>query len=112
VRRPVPPTQEATPEWMTLVSQNSYDIRLISQALDVTSVAANTTDEQTFTVTGLKSEDMVISVNKPSHSTGLGVTGFRVSADDTLAITFMNTTAGAIDPASETYNILVLKNRI
>jgi hypothetical protein len=80
----------------------------ILKAIDVASVAANTTAEQTFSVPGLDTGDS-ISVSKPSLSAGLGVVNARVSAADTLAITFINATAAPIDPASETYKITVLR---
>lgn len=71
-------------------------------AIDVASVAANTTTEQSFTLRGLKPGDFV-SVVKPSLNAGLGIVNARVSATDTLAIKFVNATAGAVDPALETY---------
>ena len=76
--------------------------------IDVASVAANTTAEQQFTVTGLTTSDIII-VTKPSHSTGLGIVNARCSAADTLDITFMNTTASAIDPGSETYLVATIR---
>lgn len=66
------------------------------------SVAANTTAEQTFTVTGLVAGSPVW-VNKPSWTNGLGIAGVRVSAANTLAINFTNSTATAIVPPTETY---------
>jgi hypothetical protein len=83
----------------------------VSKSLDVASVAANTSAEQTFTVNGLRVGDMVF-VNKPAASAGLGVVGCRVSAVDTLAITFMNATGVAIDPAAETYLIFVFRSEL
>lgn len=83
--------------------------RVYSQSLDVASVAANTTAEQTFTVTGLSTADKVF-VNKPSVNAGLGIVNARVSAADTLALTFVNATAGAIDPAAETYTIFAVRS--
>lgn len=74
-------------------------------SLDVASVAANTTAEQTFTVNGLKTT-MAVFVCKPSASAGLGVVNARVSAANTLAITFVNATAAPIDPAAETYQVV------
>ncbi len=71
-------------------------------ALDVASVAANTSAEQAFPVKGLKVGDFV-HVNKPSLHAGLVVSTARVSAADTLSITFGNTTGAAIDPAIENY---------
>lgn len=83
-------------------------VKLYSQALDVASVAANTTAEQTFTVTGLTTDDLVF-LNKPSNNAGLGIVNARVSAANTLAITFGNFTAAGIDPGSETYKIFAVR---
>lgn len=73
-------------------------------AWDVASVAANATAEQTVTVPGLE-VGMVVVVNKPSHSSGLIVGNARVSAADTLAVTFANITGSPIDPAEETWSL-------
>ena len=68
-------------------------------------VAANTTAEQTFTVTGLVAGSPVW-VNKPTAQSGLGISGARVSAANTLAINFLNTTATTITPtAGEVYTV-------
>lgn len=75
-----------------------------SQSLAPVSVAANTTAEQTFTVTGLVASSPVW-VNKPSWTNGLGIVGVRVSALNTLAINYLNNTAAAIVPPTETYVI-------
>lgn len=73
-------------------------------------VNANTTGEQTVTVNGLKTTDKVWVGNKPTHQAGLGVVGARVSAADTLAVTFMNNTGSGITPtASQTYTVLVAR---
>ncbi len=84
-------------------------VRVYSQALDPASVAALTTAEQTFTVTGLTTDDKVF-VNKPTNTAGLGIVNARVSAADTLAITFGNFTAAPIDAASETYTITAIRS--
>lgn len=76
--------------------------------VDHASCAANTSIETVVTVPGLKVGDFV-AVNKPSLEAGLSVANARVSAADTLAIQVSNTTAGAIDEASETYTITVLR---
>lgn len=69
---------------------------------DPSSVSTITTSEQTVTVYGLRVGDFVM-VNKQTHETGFGIVNARVSADNTLAITLMNPTAGSIDEASETW---------
>jgi len=73
-------------------------------------VAAATSAEQNVTVTGVKVGD-VIHVNKPTAQAGLGVVGARVSAADTVSVTFGNFTAATpITPtASETYSFLVVR---
>ena len=80
---------------------------VISITLSPALVAINTTAEQTFTVNGLQVGDHVV-VQKPTAQAGLGIVGSRVSAANTLAITFSNNTAGTITPtASQVYKILV-----
>ena len=82
-------------------------ILLSSVALTPVSVAANTTAEQTFTVAstvGLTASTLA-AVNKPSIQAGLAVAGVRVSAANTLAITYVNNTAVAITPNAETYTV-------
>jgi hypothetical protein len=78
--------------------------RTLSQTLTPVSVAANTTAEQTFTVTGLPASGQVV-VNKPTVTAGLGIGGVRVSAANTLAINYINNTSAAIVPPSEVYTI-------
>lgn len=85
-------------------------IAVYTPALSPAAVAANTTAEQTFTVTGLDVTDTV-SVNKPTAQAGLGIVGARVSAANTLAITFSNNTAAAITPtAAEAYRVLAVRS--
>lgn len=79
--------------------------QVLTAALSPTSVAPNTSAEQTFTVAGLINATPVI-VNKPSLQAGLSIGGARVSAANTLAITFVNNTAATITPTQgETYVI-------
>jgi hypothetical protein len=77
---------------------------IYNTSLAPTSVAANTTAEQTFTVTGLLASSAVW-VNKPTPTAGLGIAGVRVSALNTLAINYINSTSAAIVPPTETYVI-------
>lgn len=78
---------------------------VIRQTLTPAQVAAATTVEQTFTVPGLAVGD-AIDINKASHQTGLSIGNVRVSAANTLAIQFVNTTSATpITPASEVYTI-------
>jgi len=92
---------------------SSFVTRLIAYAptLSPAIVAANTTAEQTFTVSGLvSSTDFVVGISKPTTQAGLGIVGHRVSADNTLAITFSNNTGTGITPtATQVYTLLVYR---
>jgi len=89
-----------------LMYGNVAGLNIVKATLNPEEISANTTEELTFTVAGLKTTDRVW-VSKPSHTTGVGVVNARVSAADTLAITFMNTTGSGVDPAEEEYTIFV-----
>ena len=84
-------------------------VQTYSATLTPASVAATSTSEQTFSVPGLVLQDIIAAVNKPTHTSGIGIVGARVSAGDTLAITFLNVTGGAIVPPAETYKIVSVR---
>ena len=75
-----------------------------TQTLTPVSIAASTTAEQSFAVTGLVLNSPVW-VNKPSATPGLGIVGARTSAAGTLFINYANNTSNAITPPSEPYAI-------
>lgn len=86
------------------VQLREHKMGVVQMSINPASVAANTTAEQTFALPGLKVGDWVM-VNKPSLTAGLNIANARCSAADTLAITFGNHTAGAIDAGAENYLI-------
>lgn len=89
---------------------NINELQIVSVALTPSAVSANTTAQQTFTVTGVKVGDVVVAVEKPSHQAGLGIVGARVTAADTVGITFSNNTGAGITPtAGETYDFVVAR---
>ena len=94
--------------WFSELSDTVVRIQKTSVDIDVGSVSANSTSEETVTVQGVSSGDVVL-VSKPSHSTGLGIVNVRVIEENSIGITYMNTTAAAIDPASETYTVTIIK---
>lgn len=73
-----------------------------SIALTPAVVAANTTMEQQFTVTGV-CPGMIVPLNKPSEQQGLGIGNVRVVANNVLGVTYINNGNTAITPTSETY---------
>jgi hypothetical protein len=87
----------------SVLTGNIVSVGVASVTLSPAIVNAATSNEQTFTVPGLRVGDMVC-VSKPTTQAGLGIAGARVSAANTLAITFINATAGGLTPtASEVY---------
>ena len=84
------------------------DILTTSQALTPAATATITSAEQTFTVTGLTTSMNVLSV-KPAvaQTAGLGLCQARVTATDTLGLTFVNPTAGSLTAVASTYTIVV-----
>lgn len=74
-------------------------------------IAAALTAEQAVTVTGVLTTDVLLSIVPASALTaGTFISGFRISAADTVQLCFGNTTAGSLDPsAAIDYKIIVLR---
>lgn len=84
---------------------NSFVVQLTVVA--GAALTASTTTARTYTVQGIRLGD-VITVNKPSHTAGVGIANARASAADTIEITFGNYTAGTPSlPATEVYLVQV-----
>lgn len=94
---------------ISMTDGNVQGLFLLQLTLDPASVATISATEQTFTVPGLRALDVVVSVNMQSAQAGLGIAGARVSAANTLAVTFVNPTVAAIDAAARLFNILIAR---
>lgn len=88
-----------------IITGNVKAMGLIELSIDPASASANSSSETTVAVPGLEVGDFV-AVNKPTLEAGLGIANVRVSAANTLAVQFINTTAAAINEVAETYVIL------
>ncbi len=89
----------------TLPRGNIALAMILQTVQSLVSVAANTTAEQTFTFQGLLPGDQ-IAVTKNTAQAGLGIVNSRVSAANTVAITFSNNTGAPIVPTvGDTYFI-------
>lgn len=80
----------------------------VQVTFDPAAVATITTAEQSLTVQGLAVGDLIYW-QKPSNTAGVGVVNMRVSAANTLQVTFVNPTAGSVNAASETWTLLVIR---
>ena len=87
---------------------NVQQFAVLAVTLTPVAVAVNTTAEQTFFVTGLLVTDVVFP-SKLTSQPGIAVVGARVSATGTLAITYVNSTAGAVTPNPEIYTLVVIR---
>jgi hypothetical protein len=82
-----------------------------SAALDFASIAAAASADLTITVTGAAVGDEV-ALGLPAAPTA-GIVFFAfVSATNTVTVRAMNITAGAVDPASATYSVIVFQNAV
>jgi hypothetical protein len=72
-------------------------------------IGAATTVERTYTVPGLLLGD-IVTVVKPQLDAGLGVVNARVSAPNTLAIQFVNATAGNVSLTASNYLLFVARS--
>ena len=105
------PNSSTLPDTVQSPVGNIWKAGVFNVTLSPVSVANATSAEQTFATTGigLLTTDVVL-VQKPTAQAGLGIVGSRVSASDTLAITFSNSTAATITPtASEVYKVTVIR---
>jgi hypothetical protein len=75
-----------------------------------TSVAANTTVTQTFTVAGIQAADKVAGWQwQAAQKTGVMIIAMRVTGDNQLAIDFSNPTGGALVPTGGVISIFLLR---
>lgn len=70
-------------------------------------VPASTTSEQQFTVTGLRTGELV-HVSKPTTQVNLDIVGMRVVSNNVVGITYLNTGTVALTPTAEVYTIYSL----
>ena len=91
---------------------NTDNLSIVTATFDVASVAANTSVQQNVTVKGVRIGDFC-SVANVTHTAGLQYGPCAiVTADNTVAVTIQNSTAGALDPASQTLTFLVVRPEV
>lgn len=87
----------------TLARGNILYDWMIAPTLTPVAVAQATTAEQSFTVPGLQIGDFINVYLNAAQTAGIGIVNARVSAVDTLRISFSNSTAGSLTPAAGSY---------
>lgn len=91
-----------------IIAGNIASINLVAATVDFGSVAANTTEEETFSLPGVKVGDFV-SVQHDNLEAGLLVGSARVEAADVVTVEVANVTASPIDAGSSTMSVLVIR---
>lgn len=94
--------------WLSQVQLVFPKINTYEESIDLASINATTYSTQTFTVTGLDTND-IITVNPPALTAGLYLISYRVSAADTLSMVFYNSTGAPINEAAGTYKIMACR---
>lgn len=92
-----------------IIGGNVFAICAVNVTIDIASVAAATTAEQTFTVQGTLPGDFVLVSPASTLNAGLGIVNARVAAVNTVTLRIINATAGALDPASAVVSLLVFR---
>lgn len=104
---PERPMDDKLYSYLTKLQMGFPDFYIYIEDLDVASVPATTYSIQTFTVVGLQTSNAVI-VTPPALTIGLLLLSARVSAEDTLALTFYNSTGSPINEDSGEYKIVAI----
>jgi len=89
------------------LSDSANKSSMVSVSLTPASVAAATAAYQTLTVPGVQVGDQIIGITDPITN-AVALTGARVTAANTVAVQFLNPTAGALVPTAGAYVFLVL----
>ena len=91
-----------------IIAGNVASLSVINATVDLGSVAANTSEEETATVPGVITGDVVF-VSDSALSAGQVVAKARVSAANTVTLQVINTTAAPIDAAARTMTFFVIR---
>jgi len=89
-------------------SGNVRSLSVMQATVDLGSVAANTTELEDATLTGVLPGDIVIAV-KPTIEAGLAIIQCYVDEADSLKITVGNFTSSLINEGSEAIDFLVIR---
>jgi hypothetical protein len=90
---------------------NNLQMLKLSASITPASVTNQTCVEQSFTVSGVNSGDVLLSVQPSGHSPGsnIAIGGWRVPAAGTVAIQFCNVSRSSSTPNSGTYTFALMR---
>ena len=91
-----------------IISTNILGMGLYAATIDLGSVAANTSEEETFALVGVKVGDFV-SVQSDDLEAGIILGSARSEADDVVTVEVINATASPVDAGSSTMTVFVAR---
>jgi len=80
----------------------------LSATVNPASVAANVAVVEAFVVTGVRVGDVVMAFTLPLD-VAVAATHAEVTDNDEVSVTFVNPTAGALNPAADTLTVYILR---
>ena|SRR3990172_2215780 len=105
------PGMDIPPElfaWLQQLQLRFPKVSTYEPAIDLANIVTLTYSTQTFTIEGLDIND-IITVNPPALTAGLYLLSYRVSAANTVSLTFYNSTGSDIDEVSAVYKIVSIR---
>jgi hypothetical protein len=92
----------------------SGGLQLLKLTASITPASVNiqTCTEQSFTVSGITTSDVLLSVLQPNTSspgTNIAIGGFRVSGANTVAIQFCNVSRNSSTPTQGVYTFALMR---
>jgi len=110
VHPPLDTAESTVKRWMSDISEALPQFIVYSATINPASVSASVISEEAFTVTGVRTDDHILSVTHGDIvGTGIGVLDVRISAANTIAITFSNDATGSVNIASSTWEFLIMR---
>lgn len=91
-----------------IMAGNIASINLVAATVNLGGVAANTSEEETFTLNGVKVGDF-ISVQSDDLEAGIILGSARVETADTVTVEVINATGSPVNAASSTMSVLVIR---
>ena len=105
------PNSSVVPDTVQLPVGNVIKSGVFSLSWGPKQIATSTAAEQTYTATGigLLTTDFVWVAYQGTSNTGWSIGNARVSANDTLSVTFVNPGIAAVSPTTASFTVLVVR---
>jgi hypothetical protein len=86
-----------------------YGICFTQVTISPGAISANSSQDVTVTMPGLAASDVILSVSYLTLAAGVDIGNARATAANTMKVTFQNSTASPVTPATATYTVCVAR---